>query len=320
MPNLMSLERSVLLLMANLLILHSGWGQACSSSSAPIATNLDFFAEDARLLEFQLGYHFNRLQDVLTGREELNDERRRRTSRSLLFRTSYTFAPRWSGSVLFSYVEQQERNEGLTGTFSETRARGLGDAAVMAQYELLQWRRSRLYAGLGVTIPFGDYRVVNDLTGLLLSPDHQPGSGAWDVLSSLQYQGNNIIGSKIDVFSAFSFRRTSTFTRFDGRQKYRFGNRWQNITGVSAEVSLDKVILIPYLQLQVLYAERDLVDSIRAPATGGFWSYFLPQVAIRVSALTLSLSGQLPAWRSLNETQLTTSYSFAVRMAYILGR
>lgn len=314
----MPLERSVILLIANLLILHSAWGQACSSSNAPIATNLDFFAEDARLLEFQLGYHYNRLQDILTGREELDDKLRRRTSRSLLFRTSYTFAPRWSGSVLFSYVEQRERNEALTGTFSETRARGLGDAAVMAQYELLQWRRSKLYAGLGVTMPIGDYRVVNDLTGLLLSPDHQPGSGAWDVLSSLQYQGNNIIGSKIDVFSAFSFRRTSTFKRFEGRQDYRFGNRWQNISGASVEILLGEVRIIPYLQWQTLYAERDLVNGIEAPATGGFWSYLLPQIALRMSPLTLSLSGQLPIWRSLNETQLTTSYSFAIRMAYIL--
>ncbi len=62
---------------------------------------------------------------------------------------------------------------------------------------------------------------------------------------------------------------------------------------------------------------KDNFDGAKVPNTSGNWLYLVPGINGKLSdRFTARLSGQLPVYRNLSGTQLTTTYTAALGIIY----
>ncbi len=310
----------VLILLMQIGTPYIGWSQACCSAGTPLLSSLELPSTSAGTLQLALTYEYNTLHDVLAGSSTLNDDSRRRTTHSLLLETSYGFTASFSASILLAMV-QQERSirPSLEGTESFLKTRGLGDAIVLLKYNLIQANiinQIDLSVGAGVKIPLGRSNLTAD--GILLPADMQPGTGAWDgILWGYVSQGF-VPAPPLNVFASVSYRYTGSNARFGNNQEgYTFGNELvANVgAGFRTDASLDFSLVLRFRQ-----TTSDRFAGSDIPNTGGLWLSAVPGVNVKVlDNLAVRVSGQIPLYRNLDGTQLTTSYTASATVFYTMN-
>jgi hypothetical protein len=106
--------------------------------------------------------------------------------------------------------------------------------------------------------------------------------------------------------------------RLDGKQQYRFGNEWQWYIGLFKDYLLKKTILTPDVTLRYRYTESDQTDREATPNTSGHWLSFLPSLSYKVTShFSLQVHGEIPIYRDLVGTQLTTTYRIGMNLIYL---
>jgi hypothetical protein len=296
------------------------WPQACCSAGTPLLSSLELPSTAVGTLQLALTYEYNTLRDVLSGSSTLSDDSRRRRTHSLLLETSYGFSSSFSASVLLTIV-QQERSirSSVDGGESFLKTRGVGDAIVLLKYHLVRANiinQRDLSLGAGVKIPLGKSNLTSD--GILLPADMQPGTGAWDgILWGYVSQGF-VPTLPLNVFASVSYRYTGRNARYgNNNEGYTFGNELVANVGVGfrTDTELDFSLALRFRQ-----TTSDRFAGSDIPNTGGRWLSAVPGVNIRVlDNLAVRASGQIPVYRNLEGTQLTTTYTASVTLFYILS-
>jgi hypothetical protein len=133
------------------------------------------------------------------------------------------FYPTRRIQVLAFVPYQFNRQSG--GGVSEIAANGLGDAAFLGSYRLLDATKNgvkhQLWAGGGLKMPTGTY---NPGSSGLNNPNFQKGTGSWDVLFNAQY---TLRLAKWGVFTDLNYRINTT-----NSYEYKYGNRMGAVASV----------------------------------------------------------------------------------------
>lgn len=292
-------------------------GQACCSSGAPVVSNLAVYNWQGTGLSMRLVYDYNYLNDLVSGERLLDDRSRTRATSTLMYRVAYTFRHRWSVIGLFPWVWQLERNA-RQGKVFENRASGLGDIILLGRYQWIQKTNQGLAISLGVKTASGLINRVDEETGLPLNPDLQPGTGSWDGLFVLQFDQK--IGKEFWGHLFGSYRLTTPNDRFAGQIQYEFGNETQAFLGFSRPIPLLRVTPRPFIYVRYRHTQPDLTNGDVTPNTGGHWLHLVPQFQLDIGYnWGLDARAEIPLYRKLTGTQLTTTYSLRFAVFYRLN-
>ena len=301
-----------------LVVQSTTFAQACCSGGTPLSSNLGIQPLEEKLLQFQLSYDYNTQRDLILGDRQLEDDSRHRDTHSLLLRTSYAFAPRWSITGLFSLVRQEEDIFRSTGNFT-TASQGIGDLVGLLQYALVSKTNTNLILAGGAKIPIGVTDRIDQRTGIELNPDLQPGTGAWDGIFGLHFAQNHFLKQNLSIFFTNTYRLTSKDDRFDGRQTYKFGNEWISQLGFKDRFLIGGLIVDPSIVFKYRNTLRDEVDQSLVPNTSGHWVHLLPGIDLAFHPdFAIGASFELPIYRNLFGTQLTTTRKITLSLNYTL--
>ena len=295
-------------------------GQACCSSGTPLLSTMELPGTPAGQWQFALTYDYNYLDDVVTGTRRQDDSQRRRLSQSVLLEISYGITNRLSVSTMITGIQQERRVRSIVPGVSgdRTRARGIGDGIVLLKYTLhpqtIQDQRE-LSIGIGPKIPLGESQVTID--NILLPADLQPGTGAWDlVLWAYGFKGF-VPRSPISLFASTTYRLTGTNDRYgSGNGGYSFGDEFQTSIGAGyrTDTPFDAT-----LQVRYRTTGRDSFDGDFVSNTGGHWVYAVPGINVKLfESLQMRINGEIPVYRDLNGSQLTTTFRSSVSFFYTL--
>lgn len=291
------------------------YSQACCSAGTPILGSLETSTARQNTLQLSLTYDYNTLQSVLEGSKKIDDDTRQRLTNSLLLETTYGIFDRFSVTGLITYINQQRIITSLIGENSISSS-GFGDALLLFKYEVISQTivdQMQLAFGAGPKIPTGS----SDLTqnGILLPADMQPGSGSWDLVLWGYFSDGYMPQLPLNIYAVVSYKINSSNDRFNNSEAgYKFGNEFVSSIGAGFRTDL---IFDYSLAFRFRTTSVDQFDNEDVPNTGGVWLYAVPGLNAKISDnLTARISGQIPIYRYLEGTQLTTTYSIMASIFY----
>lgn len=295
--------------------------QACSCGGAPLLSSLEFPSTAPGTWQFGLTYEFNSISDLVTETDQLDDDTRRRRIHTGLLEISYGINNRWSASLILTLLQQERRTSPGSGIGQDLlRTRGIGDALLLAKYNLVPtdiFHQHRLTIGAGLKMPLGESDLLAN--GTLISADMQPGTGAWDGVLWANYFLGLSRSRTTGLFTSASYRKTSTNDRFGSQNEgYRFGNEFVSTGGFNYR---PRPFFDLNLALRYRSVDPDQFANHETPNSGGRWLNLLPGINLNMAgSFTLRLTGQIPVYRKLNGTQLTTDYTTSISILYTFIR
>lgn len=280
--------------------------------------SLELPAAQKNNLWLMLTYNYNSLTDLLDNTRKLDDDTRKRTTHSFILESSYGINYRLSVTTIFSFI-QQERRIFLAGQEDPSdilTSNGIGDAMVLLKYNLLSLedgKKSIITVGAGPKFPIGSSTTTDN--GILLPADMQSGTGAWDMVL-WGYYYKDFLPKRFNFFATASYRLTGRNVRYKtlgDEQGYKFGNEMVAKLGTSyrSEKVLDYSLVFQYRSIS------PDEYTVPIPSTGGKWFDLVPGLNVRFKEqFAFRLSSELPVYRNLNGTQLTTTFKLLFSLLY----
>jgi hypothetical protein len=177
---------------------------------------------------------------------------------------------------------------------------GVGDGLLGVRQALAL--RGALVGGLALKAPLGRTGLLDSYDGTILDPTLQPGSGAWDLVTSLQYATRP---GWLDL--SWAAGASHEFTTTNSRE-YRFGA--ETIGTIGASRPLGHAVTAS-LQGKVFHKGRSTYLGAGVASTGGTIAYLTPGLRVRgPAALGLYSYVQVPVYRYVNETQLAPRWGW----------
>jgi hypothetical protein len=291
--------------------------QACCSAGSPLLGSLDISNASRGELQIGLRYELNSLQDVYAGTVRLDDDLRERNVNSFLLEVNYGLTGRISITTLFTFINQSRNISSHDNLSSSLNTGGLSDGIILVKYNFIPLSivdQVELTLGAGAKLPIGNSTLRSD--GILIPADMQPGTGSWDGVLWGYFSKGFVPALPLNVFLNVSYRLNGTNNRFGDsfQQGYTFGNElFVNLgAGYRTDTFFDFTLMLRYRN-----TTPDKFDGVQLPNTGGNWLYLVPGVNGKISDyFTTRLSGQIPLYRNLTGTQLTTTYTASLGLFY----
>jgi hypothetical protein len=192
-------------------------------------------------------------------------------------------------------------NSGYYNNAVANRETGLGDASVLAYFQLWQHlaedakgARHRLFLGGGLGLPTGRFKPDAG------DPYHamaMPGSGAFSGIGGINY----ILRKNNWGFSAdYNYRINTT-----NSLGYHFADRQNVNANVYYQIGKEKVTVLPFAGSYAEFARTDRNNRKYEGDTGGFAWFGNAGVEAYFGGLSLSMTAQYPALQILNGHQGT---------------
>ena len=296
------------------------FSQACCSAGSPLLGSLDITSSAEGELQVGLTYEFNSLQDVYSGTVRLNDDLRERRVNSFILEANYGLTRRISLSTLFTFITQSRNIFSYGDISSKLNTSGLSDGVILVKYNIIPlslFDQMELSLGVGLKLPMGNSTLRSD--GILIPADMQPGTGSWDGIFWGYASKGFVPVIPLNVFINVSYRLNGTNNRFGEsfQQGYTFGNElFVNLgAGYRTDTFFDFTLMFRFRN-----TAPDQFDSGQLPNTGGTWLYLVPGINGKINdRLIARLSGQIPLYRNLTGTQLTTTYTASLGLFYSIN-
>jgi hypothetical protein len=295
-----------------LFIVALSWGgsaQTCCSGGVPVGGSLGLGSAESKSLQVLVTYDYNAIHDLVSFSEKLDDDTRSRTTQSSIIELNYGLNQRFSVATVIPFIRQTRTIQAFSGE-DFTSAQGLGDVVFLVKYRILPFEKSPNFdwiAGAGPKFPTGrtDYR---NNQGLTMAADMQPGSGSFDGI----FWKNPNLG----LLGVTTFRYSGENKNYNTTQTYRFGNEFQAGLGLNYSLFLKWPVDVSTI-IRYRSQSEDLIDGGVFPSSGGQWVYFIPGLNINFSPdWSFRLSGDVPLYRKLDGTQLTTSYKLTAAVLF----
>jgi len=302
-------------------ITNDSFGQACCSGGVPLGGTLGLGTADYKSFQFLLTYDRNVLNDLMSNSTLLEDETRSRLTTSTLLEVNYGINERWAVAVVLPFVRQERIIKGFEGGQDFTFTQGLGDIMLLLKYRIINPETTPFMewvVGGGPKLPTGKTDFLNN-NGLTLPADMQPGSGSLDGMFWTFFQKSKFPVKPMSLVFVSTFRKSGKNNDYNGSQEYQFGDEFQTNLGMNynffAGVPID-VFLFGRFRSQTV----DLIDGNVFPGSGGKWVYVIPGFNVNVIPdLSVRASVDLPVYRNLYGTQLTTTYRYTLALFYNLN-
>lgn len=292
--------------------------QACCSGGVPIGGNFGLGTADNKSLQFLFTYDYNSINTLVDVSTILDDDIRKRTTHSSILEINYGLSHRLSFTTLLPYIKQERAIQAYDGSIDFTSTNGLGDIMFLIKYKLLNsinhpdltW-----VIGSGLKLPTGRTDFKNNI-GLTLVADMQPGAGSVDGLFWMFFQKSKFVFPNLSILSVTTVKLSGTNNKYNNTQAYQFGDEFQQNIGFNYKLFLkwpfDLFSFIRYRSQSV-----DLIDNNTFPGSGGSWIYLIPGINLDFNkSLALRISGDIPLYRKLKGTQLTTTYKLTAAIYY----
>jgi hypothetical protein len=311
------MKRLLLIISLLIIVVTNLKGQACCSAGSPLLGSLDIASSADGELQIGITYEFNSLQDVYAGTERLDDDLRERNVNSFILEANYGLSPKISLSALFTFINQNRNTSTYENISSSLNTSGLSDGIILVKYNFIPLTlvdQIELSLGAGVKLPIGNATLRSD--GILIPADMQPGTGSWDGVLWGYFSKGFVPIIPLNVFINASYRFNGTNNRFGEsfQQGYTFGNElFINLgAGYRTNTFFDLTLMFRFRNTQ-----PDNFDEGTLPNTGGSWLYLVPGINGKINDnFTARLSGQIPLYRDLTGTQLTTTYTASLGLFY----
>lgn len=292
--------------------------QTCCSGGVPLSSNLGLPNEGEGSLQLSLNYDYNNLRTLYAGRQELQDDSRKRVTNSALLALAYALSDRFAVETLFSWVHQTRTiNQFENRNFSETK--GVGDAVVLLKYNWESWLGigSAVSIGAGVKMPLGSSDLESD-QGIQLTADLQPGSGSWDGIGWLSVSKSMSFRPSATVSGSLIYQATGKNGKYlNETSTYEFGDVVQAQLGFTDQFLVYNALVRPGLLLKYRNAGRDKINFLEVPNTGGSWLFLRPSLQFPLSPkLQLSTRVEIPVYSFVRGTQLTPTLRLSAGIAY----
>ena len=282
--------------------------QTCCSGGVPISSNLGFASSDKNTLQYSISYDLNTLSQLFTEGERIDDDLRKRTTHSYLFRAHYSFSDRFSVEGLFSLVNQRRKIYDNQGDAFTESSFGLGDPVLLLLYNVLNGNLTWTI-GAGPQIPMGATDRRNS-RGLLMIEDLQPGSGAWDGIFFSSIQSNLPRRPSLVWYTNFIYSLTGANQNSRGGNfRYEFGNDLQIIAGITDQILIFNQVLTPGFGIRYRNANQDRINDNLNPGTGGEWLFAKVSLAIPIKTNTnFNISYERAISTKVIDTQLSPTF------------
>ncbi|TVQ09100.1 MAG: hypothetical protein EA361_15825 [Bacteroidetes bacterium] len=292
--------------------------QACCSGGVPLGGSLGLGTAENKSLQFLLTYDYNLLNDLMDGSKLLKDGTRSRTTHSAMVEVNYGLSPRFSLTAVIPFIRQERNISTFGGGQDFTATQGLGDAVFLVKYKILNPEKrpkSEWVMGAGPKFSTGRTDHTNN-AGLALAADMQPGSGSLDGIFWSYFQRRQIISPNFSLMAVTTYRYSGNNNNYNNTQVYRFGNELQLNVGGNYNLFISRPVDV-FTYLRYRRQAADLIDGNAFPGSGGQWIDMIPGVNVNFNPnLSVRLSGQLPVYRIVEGTQLTTSYRLTAAILY----
>ena len=187
----------------------------------------------------------------------------------------------------------------VTRSFQEKQANytGLSDASLLLNYHfwesdtLYSEVRHNVYAGGGVKIPTGRFRVSED-EQLINLPSLQPGSGSFDFIANINY---SLRFKKIGINSSAVFK-VNTPNRLD----YVFGSRFNGVVKGFFWGTFKGIAILPQAGLAIDWLEKDARNGIYETNTGGYAFEAVTDFDVYVGRFAIGFGAQFPLNQNLS--------------------
>jgi hypothetical protein len=294
--------------------------QACCSGGVPLSgiLGIGLGSSEYKSLQLMLTYDYNKLSTLMTGTQVLEDQIRQRTTQSTILEINYGLSKRLTITGILPYIKQSRTITSFDGNKINTSTNGLGDALFLLKYSMLNPQKFTdwsILSGGGIKLPSGrtDYKS-ND--GFILVADMQPGSGSVDGILWFYIQKNKFLLPNLSLLSVTTYRISGVNNSYNTSQSYQFGNEFQTNLGLNLSL-FAKIPFNVFSFLRYRSQAIDLLDQNTYPGSGGKWVYLIPGINIDLStACSFRVTADIPLYRNLNGTQLTTSYKFTSSILY----
>ncbi len=202
--------------------------------------------------------------------------------------------------------------------FSET-FRGLGDTSVVA-WRRVTWGKWNAAINGGVSLPTGEAEmprfqgVDDDSDSLIPASRLQRGTGTFDPIVGVSANRlvNRFFNQGFRAFVTGAARLPVAENDFG----LRTGASWETSAGVSREVKWEPLVVIG--RLSWLHREQDVFQGTPVLVGGGNWLAFAPSVSYTMDKLTLQTEFRIPLYRSLDNRQLDSSFTFQLGASWKL--
>lgn len=292
--------------------------QTCCSGGVPLGGSLGLGAAESKSLQVLVTYDYNAINDLVSFSEQLEDDTRSRTTQSSIIEINYGLNQRWSLTGVVPFIRQTRTIQAFAGE-DFTAAQGIGDVVFLAKYRPFNPERFTnfdLVVAAGPKLPTARTDHVNN-QGLTLAADMQPGSGSLDGIFWSYFQKNRLLNNpNLGLVGVTTFRYSGINNNYNGSQTYRFGNEFQFNLGLNYSLFLTRPVDV-FTFVRYRSQTEDQIDGGILPSSGGKWITAIPGVNIFLASnWSLRLSGDIPLYRKLEGTQLTTSYKFTAAMLF----
>ncbi|MBW6535827.1 MAG: hypothetical protein K0B11_12540 [Mariniphaga sp.] len=292
--------------------------QTCCSGGVPLGGSLGLGTAESQSLQVLVTYDYNAINDLVSFSERLDDDTRSRTTQSSLIEINYGLNNRWSFTGVVPFIRQTRSIQAFAGE-DFTAAQGIGDVVFLAKYRLINPENQSgidWVAGVGPKIPTAKTDHVNN-QGLVMAADMQPGSGSLDgIFWSYFLKSRFLKNPNLGLMAVTTFRYSGENRNYNTTQTYRFGNEFQFNLGLNYSTFVKRPVDFSTF-IRYRKQTEDLIDGGIFPSSGGQWVYVIPGVNISFSpSWSFRLSGDVPLYRKLDGTQLTTSYKITAALLF----
>lgn len=293
--------------------------QTCCSGGVPLGGSLGLGAAEGKSLQVLVTYDYNAINDLVNFSDKLDDNTRSRTTHSSIIELNYGLTHRFSFTAVIPFIRQTRTIQGYNGIVNFTATQGLGDMVFLAKYRLINPEKvseAEWVIGAGPKIPFARTNFTNN-QGLVLPADMQPGSGSIDgILWSYFLKSRFLNNPNLGLAAVTAFRYSGENKNYNNTQTYRFGNEFQFSIGLNYSFFLRWPVDV-FTFARYRFQDEDLIDGGAFPSSGGQWVYVVPGMNINFSPKwSMRLSGEIPVYRKLEGTQLTTSAKFTAAILF----
>jgi len=318
----MNIKFACLVLFATFLCFQKLMGQACCSGGVPVGGTLGLGTADPKAVQFLLTYDHNVIRDLMDHKTLFDDDTRSRLTRSALMELNYGINERFALTMVLPFVRQERSIREYNNQIGFTQAQGLGDMVFLLKYRILNQQynpTSEWLIGIGPKIPTGKTDFKNN-QGLTMVADMQPGSGSLDGRFWSFYQKSRFLIKPMSLLGILTYRASGKNRSYNQTQVYQFGNEFQANIGINYNLFLhwpmDVFVFGRYRSQTV-----DLVDGNIFPGSGGKWVYAIPGLSVHFNPdLSFRAWADFPLYRSLNGSQLTTTYKYSLSLFFNLSK
>ena len=293
--------------------------QTCCSGGVPLGGSLGLGAAEGKALQVLVTYDYNAINDLVSFSDKLDDGTRSRTTQSSIIELNYGFNQRFSFTGVVPFIRQTRTIQGYNGSENHTSTMGLGDVVFLVKYRLFdpeKLLKTDWVIGAGPKLPTAKTNFTNN-QGLVLPADMQPGSGSIDGIFWSYFLRSRLLNNpNLGLAAVTSFRYSGENRNCNTTQTYQFGNEFQFSLGLNYNFFLRWPVDV-FSFARYRFQDEDIIDGGVFPSSGGQWVYVIPGININFSPeWSMRLTGDIPVYRKLEGTQLTTSAKFTAAILF----